>query len=254
MFASIVDRVSGWFSGAIAKEAAPQTLYGKVMMLWSDHGLLILVVGVLILFITVAIYRKLTGQKGSSDYAPSDVKKMATDVITERFGPVKRRRTVIIPPDISAPNGSADEDPFRETLGWQSRGERECQRVLEKLYGKPFPKSRPAFLSNPLNGSISDQTGTVKKGNKPQKAVLELDCFNRELRLAVEYSGVQHSKFTPFFHKNEEEFRNQQYRDYIKKELCSRQGVTLIVVPHTVKIKDIESYLLTELGKAGVLP
>ncbi|NQZ58906.1 MAG: carbohydrate-binding protein [Lentisphaeraceae bacterium] len=43
---------------------------------------------------------------------------------------------------------------------------------------------------------------------------LEIDCYNDELRIGVEYQGRQHYSFNPRFHKNKEAFRNQQYRDY----------------------------------------
>ena len=47
---------------------------------------------------------------------------------------------------------------------------------------------------------------------------LELDCFNKELRIGLEYNGVQHYKYVPYFHKNKEAFLNQKYRDDMKEE------------------------------------
>ena len=63
-----------------------------------------------------------------------------------------------------------------------SRGEIECRKVMESLFGKPFLKTRPKFLFN----SVTTEN-------------LELDMFNQELMLAVEYNGQQHYKYTPFF-------------------------------------------------------
>jgi len=80
---------------------------------------------------------------------------------------------------------------------------------------------------------------------------LELDCFNSELKLAVEYNGIQHYKFVPYFHRNKEHFQNQQYRDYMKENLCRDNNINLISVPYTVKLPDIKYHLVSELKKIG---
>jgi hypothetical protein len=116
----------------------------------------------------------------------------------------------------------------------ESKGELECRRVLEKMFNKPFPKSRPNFLRNPVTSYNTDNN-------------LELDCYNEELKIAVEYNGIQHYKYIPFFHKNKEAFQNQKYRDYMKREICEKNGIKLIEVPNTVKIENIESYLREKL-------
>ena len=46
---------------------------------------------------------------------------------------------------------------------------------------------------------------------------------------------------------SKDKFRNQQYRDYLKKELCKKNNVYLIVVPSKIKLRDLHSYLITEL-------
>jgi len=116
-----------------------------------------------------------------------------------------------------------------------SRGEAECRRVLESIFQKPFSKVRPFFLKNPI-GDMN----------------FEIDCYNPELKLGCEYNGIQHSKYIPFFHKNIEAFKNQQYRDHIKMDLCEKNGIRLIIVPHTVKERDIEKYIVQELERFGV--
>lgn len=112
----------------------------------------------------------------------------------------------------------------------ESKGEMECRRVVEEYTGKPFPKARPNFLRNEITGGSHN---------------LELDCFNSDLKIAVEYNGEQHYKYIPYFHKTKDAFYNLKYRDDMKKRLCSKNGVRLIVVPYTVK--DIKSYLRAEL-------
>jgi len=113
----------------------------------------------------------------------------------------------------------------------ESKGELECRRVLETLFKLPFSKARPDFLRNPVTKDYN----------------LELDCFNPELKLAVEYNGTQHYNYIPFFHRTKDAFNNQKYRDHMKREICEKNGVVLIEVPYTVKVEDIEEYLLKEL-------
>lgn len=105
-----------------------------------------------------------------------------------------------------------------------SKGEQKCRNYLEKRFKLHFNNTRPNFLVNPIT-----------------KEKLELDCYNPKLKLAVEYNGIQHYRYTPKFHKNYAIFLNQRYRDYIKKQLCKKYNIKLIIVPYW--IKDIDNYL-----------
>ena len=116
--------------------------------------------------------------------------------------------------------------------GGDSKGEIECRRVLQKIYGRPFNKDRPDFLNNPVTGGIYN---------------LELDCYDKDLKIAVEYSGRQHYEYVPFFHKNKEAFLNQKYRDDMKRRMCVDNGVFLIEIPYTTKIADIEAEIIIKL-------
>jgi len=118
----------------------------------------------------------------------------------------------------------------------ESKGEVECRRVLEEFFSRPFSKDRPDFLRNPVTSNGLDSNN------------LELDCYNPELKLAVEYNGIQHYKYIPYFHKSKDAFQNQKYRDYMKKEICEKNGITLIEVPYTVKVPEIKSFLLNKLS------
>lgn len=116
-----------------------------------------------------------------------------------------------------------------------SKGETICRQVLEDYFGKPFPNQRPKYMFN----------------NTSKKA-LELDCYNEGLRLAVEYSGVQHYKYTPYFHRNgPQDFENQVRRDKLKSSICKRLGITLIIVPYKVSHKKIKPFLLQQLKEHG---
>lgn len=119
-----------------------------------------------------------------------------------------------------------------------SKGEIECRNVLEDIFRRPFKKYRPDFLNNPVTGGSFN---------------MELDCYNPELKLAVEYSGKQHYEYVPYFHKNKEAFLNQKYRDELKRRMCKDNMITLIEVPYTVKIEDIRGYLKNKLFKNGYI-
>jgi hypothetical protein len=110
----------------------------------------------------------------------------------------------------------------------ESKGEIQCRSFLERKYKCAFPKVRPSFLRNPVTNG----------------ALLELDCFNEKLKLACEYQGEQHFKFVSHFHKSNDSFLNQKYRDELKRNLCKENGVYLIEVPFYVS--DIDSFLEKE--------
>lgn len=117
-----------------------------------------------------------------------------------------------------------------------SRGEEECRAVLEETLGVHFPSVRPLWLKNPVTG-----------------VPLELDCYNSEYGIAVEYHGEQHYKHVPKFHPRPDQFRDQQYRDQIKRMMCSQQGIKLIEVPYTVPLTGIRQFLLEKLKECGAL-
>jgi len=113
----------------------------------------------------------------------------------------------------------------------ESKGEKECRRVLEMLYRKPFPKARPDFMFNP----VTNQN-------------LELDMFNIELKIACEYNGQQHYKFNKWMHRNSHvNFQNQQYRDTVKRDACKKLGIHLIEVPYTIKNENIQNFIISNL-------
>lgn len=150
----------------------------------------------------------------------------------------KHIRDTVIP----IPSGS-HEDEYKDTQSppvegdgagdGSSKGEAICRRAIEAIMGQPFKRARPAFLRNHVTG----------------KGVLELDCYNARLKLAVEYNGRQHYEFIPFFHKTKDAFLNQKYRDEMKQVRCADNGVTLIVVPYTVHPDRIRDYIAYRLER-----
>jgi hypothetical protein len=104
--------------------------------------------------------------------------------------------------------------------------ETECIEIIEKLTGEKFKKCRPSFLEK-----------------------LELDGYNEDLKLAIEYNGEQHYKFSSLFHKkNLEEFEKQKERDIKKAKLCAENNIYLITIPYLEK-KSKEKFILKEYNK-----
>ena len=111
----------------------------------------------------------------------------------------------------------------------QSKGEAECRRILEDIYGMRFRvqvRDLPE-LRNPKTGNI-----------------LELDLYCPELKLACEYHGRQHYELVPFFHKNgQKDLDYQQWKDNIKVDMCDSAGIYMITVPYNVEIKNIRKFI-----------
>ena len=101
---------------------------------------------------------------------------------------------------------------------------------MEKIYGVPFESIRPNWLINPETGEK-----------------LELDCYNEELKIAVEYNGEQHYNWPNFTNQTHTQFINQVRRDELKMELCDRNGIYLIVVPYTVELDKIPEFIISYL-------
>ena len=109
-----------------------------------------------------------------------------------------------------------------------SIGEKLCCKILEEEAERELKSNyRPDFMKNPETGRN-----------------LEIDVLDDEIifmvdgkeyeALGLEYSGEQHYRYTPKYHRNVEEFNEQLKRDTLKLELCSKSKVYLIVVPYTV--------------------
>lgn len=192
-------------------------LYEDISFYFQNYYFEIVIISCIIFLVLYAIYSKLWGIKGTWS---KSVKGGSYD-----------DREI---DDIESGKGSEIRKRRRGGSGGESKGEVECRRVMQKIFDKPFYKTRPRFLNNPVTFGTNN---------------LELDCYNEELKIAVEYDGAQHYKFIPYFHKTYEAFMNQRYRDYMKEQMCKDNGIILIRVPYTVKIPQIEAYIIDKLSK-----
>jgi hypothetical protein len=99
-----------------------------------------------------------------------------------------------------------------------SKLERRIRRLLEQHFGVEFSNVRLPCMKNPLTGRL-----------------LELDCYNETLKLAVEIQGHQHRSLDSHFYRNqkksaEELYREQLQRDQIKLQLCEKNGIRLVQI------------------------
>src|SRR3990167_9384012 len=115
-----------------------------------------------------------------------------------------------------------------------SKGEAMCKQVLEEIYpGHLFYTIRPNWLRNPASGRN-----------------LEIDCYNKELCIGVEYNGQQHYDFPNGWHKSHEEFKKVLIHDEYKKKVCKAKGVILVSVPYTLKeYSEIKDHIINEINK-----
>lgn len=185
--------------------------FGKAKELIKFNAFELMIIGSIVLILVIGLYRLFCNSNEEGTWT----KKKYYELL-----PVKET------PDYKPDSSEMDD----------SKGEIECRRVLNKIFNRPFHKDRPNFLNNPVTGG---------------KYNLELDCVDHELKIACEYNGAQHYKYIPYFHKNKQHFETQMYRDDMKRRICKDEGYTLIEVPYTTKIKDIENFIMTELSKAG---
>jgi hypothetical protein len=101
----------------------------NLVKLWNNNGFEIILGLCLALILIYGLYRTITRQKGNwsntySTYTARDIDNLF------------RKNS------IQKQNGIPKE----------SKGEIECKRVLEKIFNKPFNKSRPSFLNNEITG------------------------------------------------------------------------------------------------------
>ena len=113
----------------------------------------------------------------------------------------------------------------------QKSFENRLRKIVTNYFQKEFKCVRPSWLKNCLTGRN-----------------LELDMFNEELKIALEFHGCQHIKYTPFFHKSEQQFKDQLIRDQLKARLCKEHGIKLIIIYH-YEIENAEDILDSELLK-----
>jgi hypothetical protein len=113
------------------------------------------------------------------------------------------------------------------------------RKMIEEITKLKFPSVRPKFL----------KTEKYKLG-------LEIDCYNEYYNVGVEFDGLQHEEFVPFFHKTEDKFDDQKIRDSDKDKLCKENKTILVRIPHIYNFKNptkMYNYIYDQLEIKGIL-
>lgn len=133
---------------------------------------------------------------------------------------------VIIYDDEDAPTVPTPRNPSR----WK-RQEASC-RSIEQILGKPFRRD-----VRDLPWLVNPETG----------ANLEIDCYNDELKIGLEYNGEHHYKFPNRWNKTREEWMAMVRRDKLKPALCDNNGVYLVTIPYWVKPDQVKGEIRRQL-------
>ena len=111
-------------------------------------------------------------------------------------------------------NNNKNWCPYCKSL----RTEKLVRNIIEQLAQCKFIKCRPQWLDG-----------------------LEMDGYNDEEKIAFEYNGIQHYKYTPYFHKSEDDFIKQQERDNRKYDILKSKLIDLIIIPYTYNYQNKEA-------------
>lgn len=192
------------------------SFYEKWKQYWEENGFECTAIFSVFIILLLFFYNWFSNKSGT--YTPRSAGWGKTGSGTKSFGP---------PP----------HDPYfnyREHTVRDSKLELLTKYHLEDMFQQPFWKIRPEFLKNETTGKN-----------------LEIDLFNKDLRLAVEVQGIQHYKFTPKYHLTQRNFYDQVDRDRRKAIKCRNSGIILIEVPYHVKEKELRPFLTKRLREEG---
>lgn len=73
----------------------------------------------------------------------------------------------------------------------------------------------------------------------------EFDIFVKSIDTLIEYNGIQHYQYTPFFHKNKKAFKEQQSRDKRKRRLAKKYRYKVITFKYDEPI--FKDYVLSKM-------
>jgi len=106
-----------------------------------------------------------------------------------------------------------------------------CRAILEGATSKVFSPSKLSY---------------IKDG---KKYWVELDGLCSDLKLAFEHNGEQH-------YNTNAHYSHQRIgiNDKIKKKLCKKNNISLIVIPYWIESEKIKNYIESKLIKLGVTP
>ena len=124
----------------------------------------------------------------------------------------------------------------------RTKSEQRCIDVLEKTLGRPFPTAYPPWL----RWRGCDGKGAARP--------MELDGYNEESGIALEFSGPLHTKHYP----DKESYKSYFERvckDMEKIRQCRENNVHLIVVDMMTPTHHLDAYIksrLVDIGAADI--
>jgi hypothetical protein len=136
-------------------------------------------------------------------------------------GPWRKRDPVINYAPVADPS-VFEQGMFLEKL---------CIETLESIFKQSFVKIRPSWLLG------------------VHHTPLELDCYNKDLKLAVEYNGPFH--YEPRFYPSRKQYEDRIVNDKIKVSRCAKAKINLIVIPYTVTKHELYDYIISRLYDLG---
>ena len=100
----------------------------------------------------------------------------------------------------------------------KSKGEQlTCDAFSHILGRRVYQNIRPNFLKNPETGRN-----------------LEIDCYDPDTQIGIEYMGIQHYVYPNRFMSSQGQFIKQLQRDNLKLRLCEQHDIYIIRIPYTV--------------------
>lgn len=76
-----------------------------------------------------------------------------------------------------------------------------------------------------------------------KKPFIFIDFYLPEHNMFIEYNGKQHYEYVPYFHKNENDFERQKFRDFIVRDYCEKKGIKLLEIPYYLKKDEVYELL-----------
>jgi len=117
-----------------------------------------------------------------------------------------------------------------------SMGERCARAIVNIMFNEEFVSCRPEWLKNPDTNRN-----------------LEIDIYCEKIKLGFEYNGAQHYIFIEQFHKTLDKFKELQKRDQLKLNKCIENGIKLISIPYTVKIRNLQQFIIEACEKNDIV-
>lgn len=130
--------------------------------------------------------------------------------------------------------GASDKDIVKDLSKHpRTKSEQYAIELLEQITGKKFPTVNPGWL-------------------KFEGKSLELDGYNEELKLALEFSGPMHRKWFPE-KESYEKYLDRVEKDAAKKRICKEKGIFLMELDSELPKRHWKTYIMSRLKDSGFL-